>query len=731
MQTHRGRIKLADGDEVDVDLEMTDESIRLATDATEIGTWARAEFHIVPLGDGVFEIVIDGDRVAFEPLDVEPFEISMLGTNGADPDRLAVASGREEFGVDAGRELFDRSALAVDATGSNGAGPADTDGAPHLRGVETSEDGEEESFEGEASEIIESVESPGGTAGRADTGPGDGFEVIDLDDDPLDAVDVGEGHAGIARQGELDGEELDDSAVADGEVEHQPIELADVAAIDSTGGWTGRDVFFDDPEGAAGSPVEGDEVAAWTLITPDHGAEGRWSEREDAGGIVPTGGGTESTAHEGVAPPESKWDEPDTQPEWPGFGYEHVDDSDVVDAPSAPRIDQAPSDDLAFGDATDDGAEMAESAIPVGVDAPTPHPASADTRAPSKGGESQESGATTGWNYEVLARALAELEESPGTQGEPESPPEDASRPADPVNSGGGRFGGSSMERLSAAVGSLRDRRLTPAEEALAEAAGEQAEETSSVADGILASQRSLRQSTVVQKITWDLVRKVGAGVLLGIGIAAVVVLAPDAWDVLTRETDTPVTTIQPGEVDPTTVTTTVTAVSTTTTTAAPEATTTTTEPVPVQTVFDLPAPQFVQTWNDVARPIDEVLTFAALPPIGEFENEFFSHLSMLGVVGPDGTVDRFSLVIDPTGPANSDRLGIQSLGVALKVMDPGSTGSSRAALLRSLGLDVNEPNLGGIDSSLDVDGIRYSLRYDSESVTLTLSVAPIGPGGE
>jgi hypothetical protein len=99
--------------------------------------------------------------------------------------------------------------------------------------------------------------------------------------------------------------------------------------------------------------------------------------------------------------------------------------------------------------------------------------------------------------------------------------------------------------------------------------------------------------------------------------------------------------------------------------------------------------------------------------------------------VGPDGTVDRFSLVIDPTGPANSDRLGIQSLGVAVKVMDPGSTGSSRAALLRSLGLDVNAPNLAGIDSSLDVDGIRYSLRYDPESVTLTLSVAPIGPGGE
>ncbi len=666
MQTHRGRIKLADGDEVDVDLEMTDESIRLATDATEIGTWARAEFRIVPLGDGVFEIVIDGDRVAFEPLDVEPFEASMIRVNGFGPG--TTPGGIDEAFQDASDTKPVRAEAEELETFGTETGGAGLEKTPAPEGLEQHASGM-----AEATEEIDPVEHAFGSGS------------LESDVDLLAAwLTASDAEAGDAPAGTVTPpkDEISSSSGAgsdDGDdrpLDHHSLSEDAEDAID--GRWAAGDVFLDDAGTVPAEAIEGHDVAAWALVTPAGEIEGGWAHERDAGDEEDRSSMDSDSGDDAFAVTDSRvggGDEPDST----GEGW----------SLSRPRWSVVETE-------TADAAE--------------------------------DSGDRDTVDYGALEEALAELDQ-PGDGAAPEA--ESSGEAAVPNESAearsGPRFGGSSVERLAAAVGALKSNRpLTPAEEALAAAAAEDDEAASSVADGILASQRSLRQTTVVTRITWDLVRKVGAGVLLGIGIAAVVVLAPNAWDVLTRETGTPVTTIQPGEV-PTTVT----AVSTTTTTAAAEATTTTAEPVSVPTVFDLPAPQFVQTWNDVARPIDEVLTFAALPPIGEFENEFFSHLSMLGVVGPDGTVDRFSLVIDPTGPANSDRLGIQSLGVALKVMDPGSTGSSRAALLRSLGLDVNEPNLAGIDSSLDVDGIRYSLRYDPESVTLTLSVAPIGPGGE
>ncbi len=695
MQTHRGRIKLADGDEVDVDLEMTDESIRLATDATEIGTWTRAEFRIVRLGNGVFEIVIDGDRVAFEPFEVEPFEESVVVANGAGlayhemfeqrPDPGYVAT--EELEADQG----DVSSVGTDPS------PA-TDTSSLL----------EERFGAETAAAPDAFFPPGldQTApdtrlARAEHGPD--VSEPDLDrPEPVPSAEAAE--LDEAPEGDVD---MDDVRPPEDERGIEADGLFDVdgaGVIDPDDRWTAEDVFLGDPAGALG---DGEEVSEWALVTPTGEFEAGWDP--DAAPEIAPG---EYSPLQSTSPPPAE--------------QHAAGDSLAPDSSS----DVGPHVEL--GITTVDDPAHAHGAVSSSSGASIPEGASEGSAPRPVGDEPRERGSTSGWNYEVLARALAELDES--SVGQDASQPEGEPSPSpEPGGPGGGRFEGSSMERLSAAVNSLRTRPSTPAEEALAQAAAdrEDDDDAGSVADGVLASQRSLRQTTVVTRITWDLVRKVGAGVLLGIGIAAVVVLAPNAWDILTREPETSVTTIDPGESASTTLTTPVTTVATAGTTVEATTTTSTTAPAPIVTVFDVPAPQFVQAWNDSAGPIDSVLTFAALPPIGEFENEFFSHLSMLGVVGTDGTVDGFSLVVDPTGPANYDRLGIQALGVALKVVDPDSTGSSRAALLRSLGLDVEKPDLAGIDSSIDVDGISYSLRYDPDAVTLTLSVVPLGSGGE
>jgi hypothetical protein len=613
MQTYRGRITLADGDEVDVDLEMTDESIRLATDAAEIGTWARAEFHIVRVGDGVFEIVIDGDRVSFEPFEVEPFEESMGSTDGVSPHVDAAWDSEVDETADDDFQLEDAS--------------------------------------GEADQAAEGIE--------------------------LEEV-------GLTFEAPLDGEEVSAWAL-----------VTPQGPVDN--GWNPSSAVEEAVTGLRDEPSEGhvgwpsDDVGHSADLSDD-ATEDAWSLDEDSAAM---------------------WSI--TGPRWSVVASDddEAEGSDVVSAGEPDRADQ-------------DGLKSQEEAV-----------AESDGRragAGAGGGGPLEADGGTGWNYELLAEALAELETEADEEiseapvgGDATADAKEGSTP------GGGRFGGSSVERLAAAVDSLKRREvMTPADEAVA-AAREEDEDDATVADGVLASQRSLRETKIVKRITWDLIRKVGAGVLLGIGIAVLVVLFPSAWEVLTRDRATE-TTVESATTIPTTTTVTADGPTTATsdspvgeTTTTTVTTTTTTTVPPGPTVFEIPASEFVQAWNDVAGPIDPVLTFAALPPIGEFENEFFEQLSMLGAVSEDGTVERFSVVIDPTGPAESDRLGMQALGIALKVLDPNSTGSSRAALLRSLGLDVAEPNLAGIDSSIDIGGIEYALRYDSETVTLTLSISPEG----
>lgn len=283
------------------------------------------------------------------------------------------------------------------------------------------------------------------------------------------------------------------------------------------------------------------------------------------------------------------------------------------------------------------------------------------------------------------------------------------------VDEGGGRFRGSSLQRLSAAVTALKSR--PAAESALEPAEGQpdEPEDGPSVADQILESQRQLRSGHTLRKFTAAGAKKAGlwaAGltVVAGLGFATPRVLGSIDW-----ESDPVLTTVAP--------TTTVTVPVTTTLGEA----TTTSLALPDQPVFDLPSQDFAASWNAVAADVSSVL---ALPPVlapGPFSRPFTSYLSLEGVVAEDGTLDTYTVTIDPTGPTESDRLGILTLGVAVATAAPDLSGPGRAELLRALGLDVSAPRLEGVDGRVERGGVVFSLRYEAEAVRLVLTVEPGG----
>lgn len=139
-----------------------------------------------------------------------------------------------------------------------------------------------------------------------------------------------------------------------------------------------------------------------------------------------------------------------------------------------------------------------------------------------------------------------------------------------------------------------------------------------------------------------------------------------------------------------------------------------------------MPAAQFVARWNRVAEPVSAELGIKGVPEPGGFKVLFSEFLTMEGAVNESKEVDSFTVVIDPTGPGEEDRLGIQTLGVAALVAEPGLDGPGASDLLLNLGLDVDNPNLDGLDGTLDRNGLRYHLRYDPGAVRLYFTISPV-----
>lgn len=250
------------------------------------------------------------------------------------------------------------------------------------------------------------------------------------------------------------------------------------------------------------------------------------------------------------------------------------------------------------------------------------------------------------------------------------------------------------------------------------------ADEAVTVADAIIASQRSLRESSTKPSRLPGFARRfaIFTGVVLllgGLGLGGYLafrLLARDA-EPTGNTSAQPTPTVDGSQVTPSTSPVATTAPATTE--AVPETTV-----APVQpTAFVLTAPEFVKRWNETAAALNPQLALPSLLP-GEFEFQLTPYVAVAGTVGASGSVDTVTMTIDPTGPSEADAVGLQAMGMMIAVADPNLDGPGRRDLLASMGLDVSQPVLIGLDSATARGGVGYRLFYDDAAQRLFFTAA-------
>ncbi len=161
------------------------------------------------------------------------------------------------------------------------------------------------------------------------------------------------------------------------------------------------------------------------------------------------------------------------------------------------------------------------------------------------------------------------------------------------------------------------------------------------------------------------------------------------------------------------------------TTTIPPSPTTTvvvTTLPPRPTTLFQTGPAELTDRWNALAeqsRP--ELVLFTDLT--SPFLLSLTPYMTLEGLLDPAAG----SVVIraTPTGTADGDSLILTSLGLLIGISDPTLDGSDRRALLDTLGLAIDNPQLGGLDGTVNYNGLFYHLVYLSDQGVIELRMSP------
>jgi hypothetical protein len=204
----------------------------------------------------------------------------------------------------------------------------------------------------------------------------------------------------------------------------------------------------------------------------------------------------------------------------------------------------------------------------------------------------------------------------------------------------------------------------------------------------------------------------------------------------VTTVADSPVTTVTVPDSPVTTVAdspvTTVAESPATTVPASPTTTAPQSEEVPptpaVDPGLELAPQAFVERWDDVSTRLGDVLPATQVEMgDGVFSFQAGTRTTVEGTVGSDGTVETVTLLGDPDGTIEEDRLVITAMGMAIAVAAPDLEPEGRRALLETLGFEFEDPQVAELDGALTYLTYEYRLRWDEESRRIVFEVGPIG----
>jgi hypothetical protein len=160
--------------------------------------------------------------------------------------------------------------------------------------------------------------------------------------------------------------------------------------------------------------------------------------------------------------------------------------------------------------------------------------------------------------------------------------------------------------------------------------------------------------------------------------------------------------------------------------TTAPSATTATTQPnsLPDTTFFQTDAATLTERWNSLAEVnAPNMVLFSDLT--SPFILLLTPNVTLEGVLDP--VAGNVTMRATPTGTPEGDGAILSALGILIGTADPTLDGVDRKALLERLGLDVNRPELGGINGTLSHNGLTYRMVYQAEQNSLEFAITPEG----
>ena len=146
--------------------------------------------------------------------------------------------------------------------------------------------------------------------------------------------------------------------------------------------------------------------------------------------------------------------------------------------------------------------------------------------------------------------------------------------------------------------------------------------------------------------------------------------------------------------------------------------------PLPATTLFQTEPGELTARWNALAEQSRPELTL-----FNDLTSPFLVSLTpfitMEGVLDP--AAGSVVLRATPTGAPEGDGLILTSLGLLIGVADPSIDGPDRRGLLETLGLSIQDPQLGGLNGSATHNGLAYHLVFVPETGALEFRITPEG----